>query len=140
MRLFEAFLLTELAGMEHLELETAAVFRDHAAPVARCLDGRIILVPGIGGAKFTRESARGGGCQTQRRNKLDGPRKVSAAVHWQQIPLLLESAAGRKGSTLFSRTFRGLAIKRWLPVAPERLQSVIVRRDSPRIERRQVED
>jgi hypothetical protein len=100
--LFEGFLLAELAGMEHLDLETsAAAFRNQIAHVAWCPDSRTILVPGIGGANVARNSARRDGCQAQRDNKLDGPRKVSAAIHWQRIPLLRESAAGRKGSTPF---------------------------------------
>ena len=58
--LFDGFLfLAELARMEHLDLvAAAAALRDQAAHVAQRLDGRIILVLGIGGAKFARERAR----------------------------------------------------------------------------------
>jgi hypothetical protein len=54
-----SFFLAELAGMEHPVLVTAtAEFRDHAAHVAQRLYGRIVLVPGIGGAKFARRNTR----------------------------------------------------------------------------------
>src|ERR1700709_2386263 len=90
------------ANSLHLDLvAAAAAFRDQAAHVARRLDGRIILVPGVGGAKFARENACRGGCQTQRDNKFDSPRKVSAAVHWQRFLLSVESAGGTKRFNAF---------------------------------------
>ena len=53
------FLLAELVGMEHLDLmAAAAALRDQAAHVVQRLDGRIILVLGIGRPKFARGNTR----------------------------------------------------------------------------------
>jgi hypothetical protein len=58
--LFEGFLfLAELAGMKHLDLVAAAgALLDQATHVVERLHGWVILVLGIGGAKFARESCR----------------------------------------------------------------------------------
>src|SRR5216684_3447701 len=110
--LFDGFLfLAELPRMEHPDLvAAAAALRDHAAHIAQCLDGRIILVLAVGGAKFPCDSARPDRRQKQRDDRCDGPRKIGAAVHGQLHPLMMVSAKGRKGSTRFYRSLRGIAI------------------------------
>src|SRR5260370_41615493 len=57
-----------------------------AAHVAQRLYGRIVLAPGIGGAKFTRDRAHRDRRQKQRNDECYGPRKVGAAVHRQLSP------------------------------------------------------
>src|SRR5216683_179319 len=64
----------------------------------------------IAGTKFPCDRARPDRRQKQRDDRCDGPRKVGAAVHRQLHPLMMVSAKGRKGSTRFYRSLRGIAI------------------------------
>src|SRR5450759_226838 len=111
--LLDGFLfLAELARMKDPDLVTAAAaLRDQAAHVAQRLYGRIILALGIGGAKFPRDRARRERRQKQRNDDCCGPRTVGAAAVHRHLPsLMMVSLAGKKGSMLFSRSLREMAI------------------------------
>src|SRR5512140_3286830 len=92
-------------------MPSAGSFRDLAAHETQCLDGRIILVLGVGSAEFARKRTRRAGRHQQRDNNNHPPLKLGAAKHVQTlIPLVKESVEEGKGSPVFSRSRPAVAI------------------------------
>jgi len=111
--------------MEHPDLvAAAAALRDHAAHIAQCLDGRIILVLAVGGAKFPCDRASSRPPPKTARRPVRWSAKGRRGCTQATASLMMVSAKGRKGSTRFYRSRRGIAI------LPMRL-SLMVHRDPP---------
>ena len=83
----------------------------------------------IGGVKSPRDITRRDRRQRQRDNERYGPRKAGAAVHWQNHPLMMMSAVGKKGSTRLADA--GL---RWLSCQRRRGRQCCAALDLLRIE------